>query len=384
MLAKLIAAGVDVGLLGPMPTPAIAYLSRTFRAQAGIVISASHNPFDDNGIKFFGADGYKLDDEVESRIERYLDLPMETGLSETLGRAHRIADAAGRYIEFCKGTLPSGFNLDGLNLVVDCANGATYHVAPDVLRELGARVVPMAVEPNGLNINADCGSTHPAVLAAEVVRQGADLGIAFDGDGDRVILVDHLGKVVDGDEILFVIARHRFGAGAQGGGVVGTLMSNHGLQLAFDALGIPFERARVGDRYVIEAMRNNGWSLGGESSGHIVCGDLTSTGDGIVAALQVLRAMRESGKTLAELTGEMAKLPQVMINVRMTERKPVDSLPEIRAAVAAAEAALAGRGRVLLRPSGTEPLIRVMVEGVDAEQVGALARQVADAVEKVL
>ena len=382
--AGIIAAGVDVGLLGPMPTPAIAYLSRTFRAQAGIVISASHNPFDDNGIKFFGADGYKLDDEVESRIERYLDLPMETGLSETLGRAHRIADAAGRYIEFCKGTLPSGFNLDGLNLVVDCANGATYHVAPDVLRELGARVVPMAVEPNGLNINADCGSTHPAVLAAEVVRQGADLGIAFDGDGDRGILVDHLGKVVDGDEILFVIARHRFGAGAQGGGVVGTLMSNHGLQLAFDALGIPFERARVGDRYVIEAMRNNGWSLGGESSGHIVCGDLTSTGDGIVAALQVLRAMRESGKTLAELTGEMAKLPQVMINVRMTERKPVDSLPEIRAAVAAAEAALAGRGRVLLRPSGTEPLIRVMVEGVDAEQVGALARQVADAVEKVL
>ena len=362
--AGIIAAGVDVGLLGPMPPPAIAYLSRTFRAQAGIVISASHNPFDDNGIKFFGADGYKLDDEVESRIERYLDLPMETGLSETLGRAHRIADAAGRYIEFC--------------------NGATYHVAPDVLRELGARVVPMAVEPNGLNINADCGSTHPAVLAAEVVRQGADLGIAFDGDGDRVILVDHLGKVVDGDEILFVIARHRFGAGAQGGGVVGTLMSNHGLQLAFDALGIPFERARVGDLYVIEAMRNNGWSLGGESSGHIVCGDLTSTGDGIVAALQVLRAMRESGKTLAELTGEMAKLPQVMINVRMTERKPVDSLPEIRAAVAAAEAALAGRGRVLLRPSGTEPLIRVMVEGVDAEQVGALARQVADAVEKVL
>lgn len=382
--AGIIAAGVDVGLLGPMPTPAIAYLSRTFRAQAGIVISASHNPFDDNGIKFFGSDGHKLSDELEAQIEYHLDLPMETELSESLGRAHRIADAAGRYIEFCKSTVPSGFSLEGLKIVVDCANGATYHVAPDVLRELGARVVPMADEPDGLNINAACGSTHPAALAAEVLRQRADLGIAFDGDGDRVVLVDHLGNLVDGDEILFIIARHRHGNGQGCNGVVGTLMSNHGLQLAFDKLAIPFERAKVGDRYVIEAMRNNGWKLGGESSGHIVCGDLTSTGDGIVAALQVLRAMRECGRSLAELTGEMAKLPQVMINVRMKEKAAVGELPEIRAAVADAEQALAGRGRVLLRPSGTEPVIRVMVEGVDAGQVGALARQVAGVVEKVL
>lgn len=382
--AGIIAAGVDVGLLGPMPTPAIAYLTRTFRAQAGVVISASHNPFDDNGIKFFGGDGFKLDDEVESRIEHYLDQPMETGLSQNLGRAHRIADAAGRYIEFCKSTVPSGFNLDGLKIVVDCANGATYHVAPDVLRELGAFVSTIGVEPDGLNINDHCGSNHPGVLSAEVLRQQADLGIAFDGDGDRVVLVDRKGVVLDGDEILYIIARHRHSNHDGCTGVVGTLMSNHGLKLAFDSLSIPFERARVGDRYVIESMRKNGWKLGGESSGHIVCSDLTSTGDGIVAALQVLKAMSETGKSLAELTAGMSKLPQVMINVRMREKVAVVDLPEIRAAVADAEAALAGNGRVLLRPSGTEPLIRVMVEGVDTELVHRLASQVADAVKKVL
>ena len=382
--AGIIAAGVDVGLLGPMPTPAIAYLTRTFRAQAGVVISASHNPFEDNGIKFFGGDGFKLNDEIESRIEHYLDLPMETGLSESLGRAHRIADAAGRYIEFCKSTVPSGFSLAGLTVVVDCANGATYHVAPDVLRELGARVIPMGVEPDGININANCGSTQPQALAREVVARGADLGIALDGDGDRVILIDRHGAVIDGDGILFAIARHRHDGSDGCGGVVGTLMSNHGLKLAFDQLGIPFERARVGDRYVIESMRQNGWLLGGENSGHIVCGDLTTTGDGIVAALQVLRAMSDSGKALDELVADMEMLPQVMINVPVAGKASVAGVPEIDAAVAAAEVALAGSGRVLLRPSGTEPLIRVMVEGADAGQVADLARQVADVVEKVL
>ncbi|MCK9469265.1 MAG: phosphoglucosamine mutase [Porticoccaceae bacterium] len=382
--AGIIAAGVDVGLLGPMPTPAIAYLSRTFRAQAGVVISASHNPYDDNGIKFFGGDGFKLSDEIESRIEHYLDLPMETGLSERLGRAHRIADAAGRYIEFCKSTVPSGFSLSGLTVVVDCAHGATYHVAPDVLRELGARVIAMGVEPDGININANCGSTQPQALAREVVARGADLGIALDGDGDRVILVDRHGAVVDGDGILFVIARHRHGGSDGCGGVVGTLMSNHGLKLAFDQLGIPFERAKVGDRYVIESMRQHGWLLGGENSGHIVCGDLTTTGDGIVAALQVLRAMSDSGKALDELVADMEMLPQVMINVPVAGKASIAGAPEIDAAVAAAETALAGTGRVLLRPSGTEPLIRVMVEGADADKVAELARQVADVVEKVL
>lgn len=382
--AGIIAAGVDVGLLGPMPTPAIAYLTRTFRAQAGVVISASHNPFDDNGIKFFGGDGFKLSDEIESRIEHYLDQPMETGFSEMLGRANRITDAAGRYIEFCKSTVPSGFSLAGLTIVVDCANGATYHVAPDVLRELGAKVIPICVEPDGININANCGSTQPQALAREVVSRKADLGIALDGDGDRVIMVDRHGEVVDGDGILFVIARHRHSINGGCGGVVGTLMSNHGLKLAFDRLQIPFERAKVGDRYVIETMRQRGWLLGGENSGHIVCGDVTTTGDGIVAALQVLRAMSESGKSLDELVADMEMLPQVMINVPVAGKASIDGVPEIAAAVAAAETALAGSGRVLLRPSGTEPLIRVMVEGADGKQVETLARQVADVVEKVL
>src|SRR5690606_18089285 len=283
--AGIIAAGVDVSLLGPMPTPAVAYLTRTFRAAAGIVISASHNPFDDNGIKFFGADGRKLADAVEAEIESYLDQEMMTVASEQLGRASRITDAVGRYIEFCKGTLPSGFHLGGLNIVVDCGHGATYHVAPDVLTELGAQVTAIGVEPDGFNINHDCGSTHPASLQHEVVARGADLGIAFDGDGDRVIFVDSAGKVVDGDQLLYILASHRRQTGGCGG-VVGTQMSNYGLELALAELGIPFVRTAVGDRHVIEEMARSRWQLGGESSGHIVCSDLTTTGDGLVAALQ--------------------------------------------------------------------------------------------------
>jgi phosphoglucosamine mutase len=380
----LIAAGVNVGLLGPMPTPAIAYLTRTFRAQAGIVISASHNPFDDNGIKFFGGDGYKLADEVEQQIESYLDQPLLTSTSSQLGRAHRIADAAGRYIEFCKGTLPSGFTLNGLKLVVDCANGATYHVAPDVLSELGANVIAVSDKPNGLNINDNCGSTYLQPLAKKVLEEGADMGIAFDGDGDRVLMVNHKGDVVDGDEMLYIIARHRLERGKGCDGVVGTLMSNYGLEMAFKNLGIPFVRAKVGDRYVMEAMRANDWIIGGENSGHIICQDQTTTGDGLVAALQVLRAVAHSGKSLAELGEDMHKLPQVMINVRIPSKQMIEDKPEIMAAVTAAEAELAGRGRVLLRPSGTEPVIRVMVEGEETSQVQRLAENIAEVVTSVI
>lgn len=380
----LIAAGVNVGLLGPMPTPAIAYLTRTFRAQAGIVISASHNPFDDNGIKFFGGDGYKLADEVEHQIESYLDQPLLTSTSNQLGRAHRIADAAGRYIEFCKGTLPSGFTLNGLKLVVDCANGATYHVAPDVLSELGANVIAVSDKPNGLNINDNCGSTYLQPLAKKVLEEGADMGIAFDGDGDRVLMVNHKGDVVDGDEMLYIIAKHRLERGKGCDGVVGTLMSNYGLEMAFKNLGIPFTRAKVGDRYVMEAMRANDWIIGGENSGHIICQDQTTTGDGLVAALQVLRAVAHSGKSLAELSEDMHKLPQVMINVRIASKQRIEDKPEIMAAVTAAEAELAGRGRVLLRPSGTEPVIRVMVEGEEVSQVQRLAENIAEVVTAVV
>jgi len=380
----LIAAGVNVGLLGPMPTPAIAYLTRTFRAQAGIVISASHNPFDDNGIKFFGGDGYKLADDVEKQIESFMDQPLLTSTSSQLGRAHRIADAAGRYIEFCKGTLPTGFTLNGLKIVVDCANGATYHVAPDVLSELGANVIAVSDKPNGLNINDNCGSTHLQPLARKVLEEGADMGIAFDGDGDRVLMVNHKGDVVDGDEILYIIAKHRLERGKGCDGVVGTLMSNYGLEMAFKNLGIPFTRAKVGDRYVMEAMRANDWIIGGENSGHIICQDQTTTGDGLVAALQVLRAIAHSGKSLADLGADMHKLPQVMINVRIARKQPVDDKPEVKAAITAAEAELAGRGRVLLRPSGTEPVIRVMVEGEEVEQVQRLAENIAETVARVV
>ena len=381
--AGLIAAGVDVGLMGPMPTPAIAYLTTTFRAQAGIVISASHNPYYDNGIKFFGGDGFKLPDEVEEEIESYLDKPIDTCESADLGRAFRIDDAAGRYIEFCKGSLPFGFNLKGLKIVIDCANGATYHVAPNVFRELGAEVVDMAVKPDGININENCGSTKPSLLQEAVVERNADMGIALDGDGDRVLFVDHQGEIVDGDELLFVIARHRHQNGGCSG-VAGTLMTNLGFELALDELGIPFVRTRVGDRYVIEAMRANKWKLGGESSGHIVCSDLTTTGDGVVAALQVLQAMKESGKSLHHLRQGMKKFPQTMINVRLAEKVEIHSHSEVQQAVADAEKELGRKGRVLLRPSGTEPVIRVMVEGEDEAQVAQLARRIADKVEACL
>lgn len=377
--AGIIAAGVDVSLLGPMPTPAIAYLTRTFRAAAGIVISASHNPFDDNGIKFFGADGHKLTDAVEAEIEEYLDQDMATVVSERLGRASRIGDAAGRYIEFCKGTLPFGFHLGGLDIVVDCGHGATYHVAPDVLTELGARVHPIGVEPDGLNINHECGSMHPARLQREVVNRGADLGIAFDGDGDRVIFVDAAGDILDGDELLYILASHRQASGGCNG-VVGTLMSNYGLELALADLKVPFVRTAVGDRYVIEAMAENRWLLGGENSGHIICGDLTTTGDGLVAALQVLRALAERECPLDELRRGMTKLPQTMVNVAISRGQTLGACPKTAAAVLSAEARLAGRGRVLLRPSGTEPVVRVMVEGEDAELVRQLASELAGVV----
>ena len=380
--AGLIAAGVDVDMLGPMPTPAIAYLTRTFRAAAGIVISASHNPVEDNGIKFFAADGYKLPDDVELEIEALLDQTLITNGSNHLGKARRISDAAGRYVEFCKGSLPSGFSLSGMKVVLDCANGATYDVAPKVFKELGAFTTTMGNQPNGFNINDQCGSTHTAALAAAVLDEQADLGIAFDGDGDRVLFIDGQGDLVDGDELLFIIAQHR--QSYQGGcnGVAGTQMSNLGLELALAELQIPFTRTKVGDRYVVEAMKEKNWHLGGESSGHVLCSDLNTTGDGIVSALQVLRAIMDSGKSLRELKSGMSKLPQLMINVRLAKKIDISSDDVINRAIADAEAKLAGRGRVLLRPSGTEPLIRVMVEGEDRALVEQLAVAIAETVKQ--
>ncbi|MBR9912933.1 MAG: phosphoglucosamine mutase [Gammaproteobacteria bacterium] len=380
--AGLISAGVDVGLLGPMPTPAIAYLTRTFNAQAGIVISASHNPYYDNGIKFFSGTGTKLPDDIELAIEAQLELPVTT--AERLGKAWRIADATGRYIEFCKGTLPWGFSLAGVKIVVDCANGATYHVAPNVFRELGATVDALAVSPDGENINYECGSTEPQKLQQRVLETKADLGIAFDGDGDRVVFVDHKGEVVDGDELLYLIAlyKQQFAGGCSG--VVGTLMSNYGFELALQQLDIPFARAKVGDRYVIEQMNSLGWSLGGENSGHIICNDVTTTGDGIVAALQVLLALSVAGKCLHDLKQGMRKLPQHMINVRASGDMNLHGNTTIDQAVKAAESELAGRGRVLLRPSGTEPVVRVMVEGEDPEVVERITRELAESVEQAL
>ncbi len=380
--AGLINAGVDVGLLGPMPTPAIAYLTRTFQAQAGIVISASHNPYEDNGIKFFSSTGTKLPDDVELAIEAQLDKPMVT--AERLGKARRIEDAAGRYIEFCKGTMPWGFSLQGMKIVLDCANGATYHIAPNVFSELGATIIPMAVEPNGTNINRGCGSTSPESLREKVMESGADMGIAFDGDGDRLIFVDHRGELVDGDEILYIIASAKQKSGAGMKGVVGTLMSNYGFELALKDLDIPFVRANVGDRYVIEAMNENGWTLGGENSGHIICSEVTTTGDGVIAALQVLLAVASSGKALHDIKQGMHKMPQVMINVRMSKRQDISTNADVLAAVAATEKELGSRGRVLLRPSGTEPVVRVMVEGEDRGEVKQLAQELAATVEKAL
>lgn len=385
--AGLSAAGVDVALLGPMPTPGIAYLTRTFRADVGIVISASHNPFADNGIKFFSTAGAKLDDELEAEIEAMLDEPLTTVAADKLGKAARIDDAAGRYIEFCKSTVPDRISLTGLKVVLDCAHGATYHIAPSVFRELGAEVSLIGASPDGLNINKEVGSTYPAALRAAVIQQGADLGVAFDGDGDRVLLVDADGREIDGDDILYLIARDRHARGDLGGGVVGTLMTNFGLASAFEAMGVPFERARVGDRYVMERLASKGWQLGGESSGHIVCGHVQTTGDGIVSALQVLAIMVREQKSLQRLLAGLEKAPQALVNVRLTPGSKAAALmerPEIQAAVAEVEAELGDEGRVLLRPSGTEPLIRVMVEGRPHLDVDGLARRIAAEVEALL
>jgi len=380
--AGLIAAGVNVDMLGPMPTPAIAYLTRAFRASAGIVISASHNPVADNGIKFFSADGFKLDDDIELEIEALIDQPLITNDSFTLGKARRISDATGRYVEFCKGSLPSQFNLAGFKIVLDCANGATYNAAPKVFKELGAHTITMATEPNGFNINDKCGSTYMEGLCARVVEENADFGIALDGDGDRVLFSDANGEIVDGDELIYIIAQHRLQTGQGCNGVAGTLMSNLGLELALKDLNIPFLRTKVGDRYVVEALKANDWNLGGEASGHVLCSDLNTTGDGIVAALQVIRAVSDSGKPLADLKLGMSKFPQTMINVRLAKKVDITENNAINAAVAEAEQKLAGRGRVLLRPSGTEPLIRVMAEGDDQALVEQQVKAIAKIVEQ--
>lgn len=382
--AGISSAGVDVRLLGPMPTPAIAYLTRTFRAQAGIVISASHNPYTDNGIKFFGPDGRKLADDVEHEIERMLDEPMRMVSADRLGKVRRINDARGRYIEFCKSTVPQPFSLKGLRIVVDCAHGASYHIAPDVFEELGAEVIAIGREPDGVNINLDCGSTHPEVLQQKVIEVRADLGIALDGDADRVLMVDDQGELVDGDQLLYVLAMDRARRGTLCGGVVGTLMSNFGLELALNDAQIPFHRAGVGDRYVMEALDRHGWSLGGESSGHIVCLDRTSTGDGIVSALQVLAALIAADCSLREALAGLKTVPQVMINVRGPNRTGFMQNEWVIKALADADHQLAGRGRVLLRPSGTEPLVRVMVEGEDAVLVEQVCRTLADVVIEVI
>ncbi|CBJ79514.1 phosphoglucosamine mutase [Xenorhabdus bovienii str. Jollieti] len=380
--AGLAAAGLSASFTGPMPTPAVAYLTRTFRAEAGIVISASHNPYYDNGIKFFSIDGTKLPDNVEEAIEAEMEKPLTCVESAELGRANRIVDAAGRYIEFCKGTFPSEQSLNGLKVVLDCANGATYHIAPNVLRELGANVVTIGCEPNGININEECGATDVRLLQKRVQEEQADVGLAFDGDGDRIIMVDHLGQKVDGDQILYIIAREALRQGQLRGGAVGTLMSNIGLELALKQLGIPFERAKVGDRYVLEKLQEKGWRLGAENSGHVILLDKTTTGDGIVAGLQILSAMVRNNMSLHDLCSGMKLLPQILVNVRFAgDNDPLQS-ESVLEAVKSVEAELNGRGRVLLRKSGTEPLIRVMVEGEDEELVTALAHRIADAVKK--
>ncbi len=382
--AGLSAAGVDILLLGPMPTPAIAYLTRTFRADAGIVISASHNPYQDNGIKFFAGDGSKLPDAVEAEIEAAIAQPLKTVESGRLGKAHRVDDADGRYIEFCKGTFGQRMHLDEIRIVVDCAHGATYHIAPKVFAELGAEVATIGTSPDGLNINKEVGATSPETLRGEVLQRGADLGIALDGDGDRVIMVDHKGEILDGDEILFIIARHRQRAANLNGVVVGTQMSNLGLEQAIRTLGLDFRRAKVGDRYIMEMLQKGGWTLGGESSGHIICLDLTTTGDGIVSALQVLEAMVRTNHSLHELKAGVTKFPQELVNVRMSGSIDVAGLKSVQDAVRQAEAELGDSGRVLLRPSGTEPLVRIMVEGRDGRQVSRLATDLAHTVQAAL
>ena len=379
--AGLAAAGLSAAFTGPMPTPAIAYLTRTFRAEAGIVISASHNPYYDNGIKFFSARGTKLPDEIEEAIEAMLEQPMDCVESAELGKASRINDAAGRYIEFCKGTFPAHLGLEGYKIVVDCANGATYHIAPNVLRELGAEVIEIGTDPNGLNINEKCGATDVTALQAKVVEMKADVGLAYDGDGDRIMMVDHLGNKVDGDQILFIIAREALRSGQLKGGVVGTLMSNMSLEIALKMLGVPFLRANVGDRYVLEKMVENDWTLGGENSGHIIIADKNTTGDGIVASLAVLAAMAQHKLSLNELASAVKLFPQVLINVRFAGGdNPLES-DAVKSVAADVEKRLEGKGRILLRKSGTEPLIRVMVECQDAELAQQCAEEIAEAVK---
>ncbi|ALA26325.1 phosphoglucosamine mutase [Piscirickettsia salmonis] len=376
------AAGVDVYLLGPMPTPAIAYLTRTFHADAGVVISASHNPYYDNGIKFFSAQGVKLPDHIELMIEAELEKPMQTVESLELGKAWRIDDAPGRYIEYCKATIPNDLTLSGLKIVVDCAHGATYHVAPSVFRELGAEVVTIGVEPNGTNINDNVGATSPQALCKKVLSEGADIGIALDGDGDRLIVIDHAGSVVDGDDLLYIMAKDYQQQGVLQGGVVGTVMSNLGLEKALDRENIAFVRAQVGDRYVVEEMHARAWNLGGESSGHLICSDVTTTGDGIVAALQVLASMKRLGKNIQELKAGFKKYPQKMINVPVKKRLGHQAWEKVNQEVVKAEAQLGERGRVLLRPSGTEPLVRVMVEGENMGEITRCAEDLADVVRE--
>jgi phosphoglucosamine mutase len=384
--AGLAAAGANVLLLGPMPTPAVAYLTRTLYACAGIVISASHNPYEDNGIKFFSANGEKLPDDIERDIEAELEQPFVTVDSARMGKAQRVDDAAGRYIEFCKGTLPFGTLFSGLRIALDCANGSTYRVAPAVLRELGAKVKVMGDEPDGMNINDGCGSTQPQAMQKFVTRSGADVGIALDGDGDRLVMADHEGNLVDGDELLYIIASARHAEGSMGGGVVGTVMTNFGLELALADRGIPFVRTDVGDRHIHRELINRGWTLGGETSGHLLALDRTSTGDGIISALLVLELMVHSGKSLAELRRGMQKLPQIMINVPVSAgaQQNLHTSPSIKSALAEVEAELGGNGRVILRPSGTEPLIRVTLEGTDHDLVERLAQQLADTVRMEL
>ena len=378
--AGLAAAGLTAAFTGPMPTPAVAYLTRTFRLEAGIVISASHNPYYDNGIKFFSAEGTKLPDHIEEAIEAMLDQPMDCVESAELGKARRINDAAGRYIEFCKSTFPAHLGLDGYKIVVDCANGATYHIAPNVLRELGAEVIEIGATPNGININEKCGATDVKALQEKVLETKADVGLAYDGDGDRIMMVDHLGNKVDGDQILFIIAREALRSGQLKGGVVGTLMSNMSLEIALKMLGVPFVRANVGDRYVLEKMVEHGWTLGGENSGHIIIADKNTTGDGIIASLAVLSAMVQHRLSLNELASAVKLFPQVLINVRFAGgANPLES-EAVKAVAADVEKRLEGKGRILLRKSGTEPLIRVMVECED----GALAKQCAEEIAETV
>lgn len=380
--AGLSAAGVDTHLLGPMPTPAIAYLTRTLRAQAGIVISASHNPYYDNGIKFFSAQGTKLPDDIELAIEEHLEKTMTTVDSAQLGKAVRVVDAPGRYIEFCKSTVSSDANLSGLKIVIDCANGAAYHVAPNVFRELGAEVIETAVEPNGLNINLECGATYPEHIQRLVLQHKADLGVSLDGDGDRVIMVDHQGNILDGDELLYIIAKYRHEQGVLKGGVIGTVMSNIGLENALYGLGIDFARVPVGDRHIMLALTERHWALGGEPSGHIICSEAITTGDGIVTALQVLSAMRHTEKTLFDLKSGLKKYPQVLVNVKVNDAFDLAQNTYIQNHLKSVETELGQSGRVLLRRSGTESLIRIMVEGSDESHIKKLANQLANIVKE--